>query len=81
MQGHEGYQAPRALAVRRYERTQAIADKAARNSFNVLMLATASIAVYFGLIARTYVPIALVSLLWLLGMVVLFAAEIWLCRT
>ena len=67
--------------MRRDERTQAIADKAARNSFNVLMLAAASIAVYFGSIARTYVPIALVSLLRLLGMVVLFAAEIWLCRT
>ena len=81
MQGQEGYQAPRALAVRRYERTQAIADKAARNSFNVLMLAATSIAVYFGSIARTDVPIALVCLLGLLGMVVHFAADIWLRRT
>ncbi len=62
-------------------RTQAIADKATRSSFNVLMLAALSIAVYFGSIARTYVSIALVSLLGLLGMVVLFAAEIRLCRT
>jgi hypothetical protein len=81
MQGQEGYQAPRALAVRRYERTQAIADKAARSSFSVLMLAVASIAVHFGSIARTDVPIALVCLLGHLGMVVHFAADIWLRRT
>jgi hypothetical protein len=60
--------------------TQAIADKAARNSFIVLMLAVASIAVYFGSIARTDVPIALVCLLAPLGMVVHFAADIWLRR-
>lgn len=45
------------------------------------MLAVASIAVYFGSIARTDGPIALVSLLGLLGMVVHFAADIWLRRT
>ena len=81
MQGQEGYQAPRPAAARRDERTQAIADKAGRNSFLVLMLAVASIAVYFGSIARTDVPIALVCLLCLLGMVVHFAADIWLRRT
>jgi hypothetical protein len=81
MQGQESYQAPRPAAVRRDERTQAIADKAARNSFIVLMLAVASIAVYFGSIARTDVPIAPVSLLGLLGMIVHFAADIWLRRT
>ena len=67
--------------VRRDERTQVIADKAARNSFIVLMLAVASIAVTFGSITRTDVPIALVSLIGLLGMVVHFAADIWLRRT
>jgi predicted membrane-bound mannosyltransferase len=66
--------------VWRDERTQAIADKAARNSFIVLMLAVAPIAVYFGSIARTDVPIALVCLLPLLGMAVHFAADIWLRR-
>jgi len=66
--------------VRRDERTQAIVDKTARNSFIVLMLAVASTTVYFGSIARTDVPIALVCLLALLGMVVHFAVDIWLRR-
>ena len=66
--------------MRRDARTQAIADKTARNSFIVLMIAVASIAIYFGSIARTDVPIALVRLLAPLGMVVHFAADIWLRR-
>jgi hypothetical protein len=60
--------------VRRDERTQVIADKAARSSFIVLMLAVGSIA-------RTDVPIALVCLIGLLGIAVHFAADIWLRRT
>lgn len=67
--------------MRRDERTQTITDKAGRNSFIVLMLAVASIAVYFGSIARTDVAVALVSLLGLLGMVVCFAPDISLRRT
>jgi hypothetical protein len=66
--------------VRRDERTQAIADKTARNSFIVLMIAVASIRAYFGSIARTDVPVALMCLLSPLGMVVHFAADIWLRR-
>jgi hypothetical protein len=45
------------------------------------MLAIASIAVYFGSIAKTDVPVALVSLLGLLGMVVSFVPDIRFRRT
>ena len=67
-------------ALRRDERGQVINDKSARNAFVVTMLAVAAIAVYFGSIARTAVPVALVEAILLLGAATYFLSDFWLRR-
>ena len=68
-------------ALRRDERTQAIRDRAARNAFVVTILAVAAIAVYFGSVARTDVPIAFLSGAIALAALTYFASDLWLRRS
>ena len=68
-------------ALRRDERTQTINDQAARNAFIVTVLIIAGIAVYFGTIAPTNVPVAILNLALLLGMLTYFVSDFWLRRT
>jgi hypothetical protein len=67
-------------ALRRDERTQAVANKAARNGFVALMLAAAALAIYWGAIAETGVPAYVLYLLVALGWVVYFVSDFWLRR-
>lgn len=69
-----------ATALRRDEYTQAITDKAARNGFVVAMLALGGIAIYFGTIAPSDVPVRVLSLLLALGALTYFASDLWLRR-
>ena len=68
-------------ALRRDERTQAINDKAARNSFVVTTLFVAGITIYFGTIASASVPIAILRLALVLGVLVYYGSDFWLRRT
>jgi uncharacterized membrane protein len=67
-------------ALRRDERTQAINDKSARTAFVVTMLAVAAIAIYFGSIAHTAVPVAMLELTLILGAAIYFLSDFWLRR-
>ncbi len=69
-----------ATALRRDERTQAVAHKAARNGFIALMLATAAVALYWGAIVKAAVPTYVLYVLVALGWVVYFASDSWLRR-
>ena len=68
-------------ALRRDDRTQAIADKAARNAFVVTYLALGGVGLYYGLIAPGSVPIAVVNIVFVLGAAVYFGSDFWLRRT
>lgn len=69
-----------ATALRRDERTQAVANKAGRNGFVALMLAAAAVAIYWGSVAEAGVPAFVLYLLIALGWVVYFASDFWLRR-
>jgi hypothetical protein len=62
------------------ERTQAIADKAARNAFIVLGLSVAGIVIYFGMFARTNVPVTTLNLTLVLAGLVYVGTDFWLRR-
>lgn len=64
-------------AMQRDERTQAIADKAARNAFVVLALAVAGIALYFGMFSRTSVPVSALNLSLVLAGLVYLGTDFW----
>ncbi|MBI4670185.1 MAG: hypothetical protein HY741_00760 [Chloroflexi bacterium] len=68
-------------ALRRDERTQVINDKAARNAFVVSMLTLGGTAVYFGALALTNVPIAVLKLVIVIGALTYFASDLWLRRS
>jgi hypothetical protein len=68
------------FGLRRDERTQRINDKAARNAWMVTMLATAGVGIYFGYIAPANVPVAILSFVLLLGMLVYWVSDIRLRR-
>ena len=68
-------------ALRHDERTRALSDKAARNAFVVTVLAVAAIAVYFGSIAQTGVPIAFLSGAIALAALTYFLSDLWLRRS
>jgi len=67
-------------ALRRDERTQGINDKAARNAFVVSMLAVGGIALYFGALALTSVPLAALQLVLAVGALTYFVSDAWLRR-
>ena len=67
-------------AVQRDERTQAIVDKAARNAFVVLALSVAGIVIYFGMFARTSVPVTALNLTLVLAGLVYVGTDFWLRR-
>jgi hypothetical protein len=68
-------------ALRRDDRTQAIAAKAARNAFIVTYLALGGVGIYYGLIAPGSVPVATVNLILVLGVAAYFGSDFWLRRT
>lgn len=68
-------------ALRRDERAQAINDKAARSAFVVAMLIVAAMAIYFGTIARTDVPVAMLRLSLALAALTYFLSDFWLRRS
>jgi len=68
-------------ALRRDERTQTISDKAARNAFVVSVLALAAIAITFGSVFRTDVPIGFLSGTIALAAVTYFTSDLWLRRS
>jgi len=68
-------------ALRRDERTQVINDKAARNAFVVSMLTLGGITVYFGALALTNVPIAVLKLVIVIGALTYFVSDLWLRRS
>lgn len=68
-------------ALRRDERTQAINDKAARNGFVVTTLAIAMIAIYFGTITQTDVPILALHLALALAALTYFLSDFLLRRS
>jgi hypothetical protein len=67
-------------AMQRDERTQAIADKAARNAFVVLAFSVAGIVIYFGMYARTSVPVTVLNLTLVLAGLVYAVSDFWLRR-
>jgi hypothetical protein len=67
-------------ALRRDERTQRINDQAGRNAFVVSMLILGAIAVYFGTVALTPIPIAFVKLVIAIGILTYFVSDLWLRR-
>lgn len=69
-----------ALALRRDEWAQAVAHKSARNAFVLLILAVGATALYFGLIAKTDVPVSIVALLGLFGLATYFLSDVWIRR-
>jgi len=68
-------------ALRHDERTRTLSDKAARNAFVVTILAVAAIAVYFGSVAQTDVPIAFLSGAIALAALTYFLSDLWLRRS
>ncbi len=68
-------------AMQRDERTQAISGKAARNGFVVTILAIASIALYFGAVTQTAVPILALHLTLFLATFTFFISDFWMRRT
>jgi hypothetical protein len=67
-------------ALRRDERTQIINDKAARNGFVMVTLAIAAIAIYFGTVVETEVPVALLDYTLVLAAMTYFLSDFWLRR-
>jgi len=68
-------------ALRRDERAQALSNKAARNAFVVTILAVAAIAITFGSIVRTDVPIAFLNGTIALATLTYFLSDVWLRRS
>ena len=62
-------------ALIRDERTQRIADRAARNAGTVTMIATGGVIIYFGLIASAKVPVAVLNFVLLLGILVYWVSD------
>jgi hypothetical protein len=71
---------PGVTALRRDERTQAVANKASRNGFVALMLTAGAVAIYWGVVAETDVPAFVLYLLVALGWLVYFISDFWLRR-
>jgi len=67
-------------ALRRDERTQAIANQAARNAFVVTMLAIGGLILYFGLIAPAGVPLVTLQGTLLLGLATYLVSDLLLRR-
>ena len=67
-------------AMQRDERTQAIADKAARNAFVVLAFSVAGIVIYYGMFARTSVPVTVLNLTLVLAGLVYAVSDFGLRR-
>ncbi len=68
-------------ALRRDERTQALSNKAARNAFVVAVLALATIAIAFGRVVRTDVPIGFLNGTIALATLTYFLSDLWLRRS
>lgn len=68
-------------ALRRDECTHAINDKAARNAFIVTMLVMAGVAIYFGSIVPTNVPVIILDFVLALGVLTYFVSDFWLRRS
>ncbi len=67
-------------ALRRDERSQGINDRAARNAFVGVMLATGAMAVYAGAAAQTQVSARALNWLLILGAALYYASDFWLRR-
>ena len=70
-----------ATAMQRDERTQMISGKAARNAFVVTILAIAAIALYFGTITQTAVPILALHFTLALATFTYFLSDFWMRRS
>ena len=65
-----------ATALRSDEYTRAIRDRATRYGFVAVMLALGGVALYYGLIARTDVPVPVVGGVLLIGWIVYFLSDL-----
>ena len=63
-------------ALRSDEYTRAIRDRSTRYAFVAVMLALGGIALYYGLIARTDVPVPVVGGVLFLGWIVYFLSDL-----
>lgn len=63
--------------LQRDERGRAIADRAARNGFVVLVLATGALSIAFHVAGRTAVPLGLLEGAMALGALVWLASDLW----
>ncbi len=63
--------------LRRDERGREIADRAARNGFVVLVLATGGLAMVFHALGRTAVPVGLLEGALALGALAWLASDLW----
>ena len=70
-----------ATAMQRDERTQAISGKAARNGFVMTVTAIAAIALYFGSITQTAVPILALHFTLALATFTYFLSDFWMRRS
>ena len=70
-----------ATALRRYECTQAINDKAARNAFVICMLATGAASIYYASAGMALIPTGMLRILLLLGIASYYFSDLWLRRT
>ncbi len=68
-------------ALRHDERTQAINHKAAQNAFVASMLALGGVIAYYGTLALTSVPIAVLKWLLILGVLIYYLSDFWLRKT
>lgn len=68
------------FALQREERTQAITDKAARNTLVVTMLISAGMALYFGGRADGSVPVLWLNAMLLVGVITYWLSDLMLRR-
>lgn len=64
-----------ATPLRRDERSRAIRDRAGRDAFIVLLLATSALLVYFGLITTESIPLQALMVVWGLGFLTYFVSD------
>ncbi len=70
-----------ATAMQRDERALAISGQAARNGFVVTVMAIAAIALYFGAVTQTAVPILALHLTLALATFTYFLSDFWMRRS
>jgi hypothetical protein len=67
--------------LRRDERSEAISGQAARCGWGAIILSLGVVIIYYGLVSESDVPVAVLSLVLVVGSVVYWATDLWLRRT